>query len=175
MVWIGLVGLGPAVRLLDHPPNCTPMAAIALFAAFWIESRVLAVTVPLMAIGLSDLQLPGYGWEIRAAVYLALLFPVVFRGWLRSRLSAWRLGACAFMSSLVFFLVSNLAEWWFGYLYERTAAGLVECFVAALPFFRNTLIGDFGWSAALFGTYALVVHLEELRRLRPIPVEKREK
>ena len=38
-----LIALGVAGRLLPHPPNFTPMAAIALFAGFIFIKRYMAV------------------------------------------------------------------------------------------------------------------------------------
>ena len=65
-------------------------------------------------------------------------------------------------SSLAFFVLSNLGVWASGY-YPRTLAGLVECYVAAVPFFRNTLASDVLYSAVLFGGYALIARLMERR------------
>ena len=38
-------------------------------------------------------------------------------------------------------------------LYPHTLAGLAESYVAGLPFFRNTLVGDLFFTGVIFGTY----------------------
>lgn len=76
-------------------------------------------------------------------------------GWLARRRTALRLGGAVVTSALAFFVISNFGMWASGY-YPRTWAGLVECYVAALPFLRNTLLSDALYCAALFGGYALL-------------------
>ena len=62
----------------------------------------------------------------------------------------------AVTSSVVFFLATNLAVWAFEGLYTQDLAGLSRCYVAALPFFKNTVIGDLFWTGVLFGGYHLL-------------------
>ena len=57
--------------------------------------------------------------------------------------------------SVVFYVVTNLGVWLVGDLYPRTLDGLATCYIAAIPFFRNTLAGDAGYTVALFGGFAL--------------------
>ena len=52
---------------------------------------------------------------------------------------------------MFFFVTSNFAVWMFSGIYARDIAGLVKCYIAALPFFQNTLMGDLFWTAVLFG------------------------
>jgi hypothetical protein len=59
-------------------------------------------------------------------------------------------------ASVLFFLGSNLGVWAGGVLYPRTLAGLAACYIAALPFFGATLLGDLLYAALLFGGLALV-------------------
>lgn len=61
----------------------------------------------------------------------------------------------ALASSLVFYLVTNFGVWAMGTLYPRTVAGLFECCAMAIPFFRNTVLGDAVYCAVLFGGFAL--------------------
>jgi hypothetical protein len=50
-------------------------------------------------------------------------------------------------------------------MYSHDTAGLVACYVAALPFLHLTVAGDLFWSAALFGGAFLVQYASA--RLRP--------
>jgi uncharacterized protein DUF6580 len=53
-------------------------------------------------------------------------------------------------------------------MYTYDFAGLSTCYVAALPFFQNTLSGDLFWTCALFGGHRLVhVLLATARRAAP--------
>lgn len=150
-----LVVLGLAARLLPHPPNFVPIAAIALFAGFLFGGRLLAVAIPLSAMVIGDLWIGAYDYRVMLVVYAALALPVVMARVLGGRLNPVRLIPTVLVSSLVFFATTNFAVWYFGSLYSHNLAGLIECYVAALPFFRFTLMGDVLWSALLFGGYAL--------------------
>jgi hypothetical protein len=104
----------------------------------------------------SDAIIGTYDYRIMLAVYLAMAFPLLLRGFLVERLTAVRVVLCATASSVVFFLATNLAVWAFSGMYERTMAGLAKSYLAGLPFFKFTLSGDLCWTVGLFGTYALV-------------------
>jgi len=64
-------------------------------------------------------------------------------------------GGAALTSSVLFFVLTNFGVWLVSDLYPRTAAGLVGCYIAAIPFFRNTLAGNAFYTLVLFGGFAL--------------------
>ena len=146
-----LVGLDLAARLLPHAPNLTPVAASAVFAGAVLRGRALALAVPLAAMLLSDLVLGGYDWRIMGVVYASLALPALLGGWGRSRPLV--LAPIVLSSSLIFFVTTNFAVWAFSGMYPDDLAGLVRCYIAALPFLQNTVLGDLAWSAALFGAW----------------------
>jgi len=166
-----LIALGVAGRLLPHPPNFTPMAAIALFAGFIFMKRYMAIVAVVAAMLLTDYFAFGYlspDWfasKSMIVVYLALLFPVVFRGFLQKKLGVFRIAGAALASSTVFFVATNLAVWAFSPMYEITFAGLVLCYTMAIPFFQNTIAGDMMWSGVIFGSYFALRHFSKLRVL----------
>lgn len=170
-VFAALVALGVAGRLLPHAPNCTPVAAAALFAGFYFRSRVWAVAVPVLTMVVSDLFLDSNALGVTLAVAASLLFPVACRVWLKGECSAARVGLCAVGSSAVFFLVTNGAVWALGdHDYAMTMSGLLACYAAGLEFLGYTLAGDVGWSFGLFGAYALALRLRALADApRPVP------
>ncbi len=54
--------------------------------------------------------------------------------------------------AVIFFLVTNFADWYFFNMYAKSWQGLLDCYVAAIPFFRRgTLLADIIGSALLFG------------------------
>ena len=154
-----LIALGVAGRLLPHPPNFTPMAAIALFAGFIFIKRYMAVVAVISTMLLCDyfafgsLSVSWFGSKSMFVVYLALLFPIVFKNFLQKKLGVLRIFGAALASSSVFFLATNFAVWAFSPMYEKTFEGLVLCYTMAIPFFQNTVAGDLIWSGVIFGTY----------------------
>lgn len=157
-VALALIALSVAGRLLWHPAHVAPVAAAALFAGFFLRSRLLALAVPLTAMFLSDLAIGFYHPAVMASVYAAMCFPVLLRRILRSDVTVLRLVACSLASSVVLFVLSNAAVWQFGGLYDQSLSGLVACYTNALPFFRNTLAGDLVWTAILFSAHGLIVY-----------------
>ena len=166
-----LIALGVAGRLLPHPPNFTPMAAIALFAGFIFMKKYMAVVAVVTVMLLTDYFAFGYlspDWfasKSMMVVYLALLFPIVFRGFLQKKLGVLRIAGAALASSTVFFVATNFAVWAFSPMYEKTWAGLVLCYTMAIPFFQNTIAGDIMWSGIVFGSYFALRHFSKLRVL----------
>lgn len=154
-LFLTLLALGVAGRLLPHPPNLAPIAALALFGGFALP-RGQALALAGGALLISDAIIGFYAPVLMIFVYVGLLFPVVFGNWLRARLSVLRIGAAALAGSLFFFVASNLAVWAFSGWYPPTLDGLAACFLAALPFFQYTLAGDLLWAGVLFGGYALI-------------------
>lgn len=156
----GLVLLAAASRLLPHPPNATPLLAVGLFGGAYFTDRRWAFLVPLGAMAISDVGLwmiEGYGLltPMRAVVYACLLAASGIGIWGLDRVSTTRIAGSGLGACVLFYLVTNFAVWVQGSLYPLTAAGLLECYVAALPFFKNTLLATGGYALALFGTFEL--------------------
>lgn len=160
-----LILLAAASRLLPHPPNFAPVAAIGLFAGAALGRRT-AWLVPVAALLLSDAVIGFYHpmsmfWNYAGFAACLLLGSAI----LGPARSLPRFAGATLTSSIAFFALSNFGMWASGY-YPRTLAGLVECYVAALPFFRNTLASDVVYTAALFGGWALL--RSALRRPTPV-------
>jgi len=154
-VWFVLVAVSVVGRLWQPAWNVTPLlgAAIASGAAF--SHPAVAASVPLTALAVSNLALPGYGdgWKglvMAAVIALALSWPVLLGGFVRRRRVATMIGG-ALAGSLVFYLSTNFATWLLTDMYPHTAEGLLACYVAALPFFRWMPVGDVLWTLAFVG------------------------
>ena len=164
-----LIALGVAGRLLPHPPNFTPMAAITLFAGFIFIKRYMAVVAVISTMLLCDyfafgsLSASWFGSKSMFVVYLALLFPIVFKNFLQKKIGVLRIFGAALASSSVFFLATNFAVWAFSPMYEKTFEGLVLCYTMAIPFFQNTVAGDLIWSGVIFGTYLALRNYSNLQ------------
>jgi hypothetical protein len=158
------VVLAALTRLAPHPPNVTPISAIALFGGAYFRSRVLAFLLPIAAMLLSDLVLgfAVYGvmsMKSQPVVYLCMLLTVGIGRLIHPGRSATNIALATLASSLMFYLITNFAVWVFGPLYPETRSGLVACYTAAIPFFSNSLIGDVFFSMVLFGGFPILERL----------------
>lgn len=150
---IAIVLAAALSRLIPHPWNFAPITAIALFGGTHLPKQ-WAYSLPLVAMFLSDLVL-GFHPEM-PLVYLSFLLIVAIGQFVSQRKSFFRVTGAALVSSVLFFLLSNLGVWLVGAFYPKTVDGLVTCYIAAIPFFQNTLIGDLLYTATLFGGFALL-------------------
>lgn len=151
---ITLILAAAATRLIPHPPNLSSIAALALFGGAYFSDKRLAFLVPLAALFLSDCLLGFY--PHMELVYMSFALVVCIGLWLQKQRNLRSLLGAAFASSCIFFLITNLGVWVFQSLYPKTLEGLLACYIAALPFFQNTLIGDLTFTAVLFGGFTLL-------------------
>ncbi len=154
----GLTVVSVCVRLLPHPANFTPIAALALFSGVYAPKR-WNWTFPICAMLVSDLIIGFYDMRIMAAVYGSLLLPILISHYIRKNPKFISITAGSMCGSLLFFLITNFAVWAYSPLYPRTADGLAEAYIAGVPFFRNTVFGDLFWVSVFFGGYAFVLKL----------------
>lgn len=158
-----LTALAVLSRLLPHPDNITPMAAIGLFAGAHIHQRYYFL-VPVVAALISDLLGPGiYAITTMIAVYAGYLgASVVARLLLHRRKIATRLPITIVAGAVVFYLISNLGSWW-GY-YSHDLAGLIACYTNGLPYLLRSLLGDAFYSVVFFGLYSAWSHTNTAQR-----------
>lgn len=180
VAWVGLVTLAVVGRCWQPAAHVTPLAAVSLAAGTIFPSVILAATVPVAALAIGNLFLPGYGsLAMAAVVYAALAWPVLLGrlGLLggAGRGTRWmNVVGGAMASSLVFYFATNIAHWLLTSDYPRSAAGLLECLVAALPFHRWMPVGDVAWSLGVFAMLAGITAAGDAlaaRRLAPARVE----
>lgn len=149
-----IVLLLAASRLLKHPYNFTPITAMSVFAGCYLRKH-WGLIFPLGGMLVSDYFIGFYDWKLMIAVYIGIGISF-YVGWcMRGKIRWYRVILAALISSLFFFFVSNFAVWIFYEWYPHTLAGLVQCFIMALPFFKNSLAGDLIYTGAIFGAYEL--------------------
>jgi len=151
-----LIGFDAVARLLPHAPGFMPIAASALFAGRVLRMPALALVVPIAAMAISGMTMGPEDWRIALVVYLALALPALAGLWSRRWRGAAAVATAMVPCSLAFFVMSNFAVWAFSGIYSLDGHGLVECYLAGLPFLQNTVCGDLFWCAALFGSAWLV-------------------
>ena len=151
MLAVIILALGVLSRFAGHAPNFTPTIALALFGGVYLPRKYTVIT-PILFMLLSDLVIGFhdtmlYTW---GSVVLISLIGVSLRG--RNKFSTFLFGGVA--SAVLFFVITNFGAW--PTLYPITWQGFVDCYVAAIPFFRNTFVSTVVYSVVLFGAYELV-------------------
>ncbi|MBI4057738.1 hypothetical protein HY405_00230 [Candidatus Microgenomates bacterium] len=143
------------LRLAPHPPNVAPIAAMALFGGVYLNKKY-ALLAPLAALFVSDLVLGFH--NTMPFVYGSFLLTGVIGVWLKNHKNIRYIIAGTFFSSLLFFIITNFGVWLVGKLYPKTFSGLLESYILAIPFFRNTLLGDLFYTGLFFGSYELALY-----------------
>lgn len=180
LIFLGMIALTAMSRLLPHPPNFTPLIAIALFSGALLKNRpVLAYVVPLGAMVISDFFIGFH--SLSGVVYLSMV-PAVWVGQFANKDSGearrvkffGRWFGLGIVADLFFFVMSNLGVWWLSGYYEHSLAGLSQCFVLALPFLLNQVLGTTTFlGLLLFSWYGLMVLAQRrLPNFDPIKVRK---
>lgn len=141
--------------VFDLPPNFAPIAAIAIFAGALMPRMIWAVALPLGAIIISDLFIGLHSTILFTWGSFALIAMLSYRFVQADKPLA--IGGMSVAGSVLFFVISNFGVWLMGTLYPMTLSGLATSYYMAIPFFRNTLMGDLVFTVALFGAYWLAV------------------
>jgi len=145
-----MIFAGAMMRLIPHWPNFTPIAAIALFGGTFLKRKELAFLVPVAAMLLSDLIIGFHSTML--PVYLSFIAIVAIGLILQKRLTVVNTLSASLGASVLFFLVTNFASWTSGLMpYPMNAAGLMQSYIAGLPFLFNGILGDLFYTSVLFG------------------------
>tara|TARA_B100001250_G_scaffold402980_1_gene416843 strand:+ start:571 stop:1158 length:588 start_codon:yes stop_codon:yes gene_type:complete len=174
---IALVAIGVIGRLIPHPPNFTPIIAIALLASHLFKNKWIIILPSLMAMWISDLIInnylyggyhdslvifsPSFLWVYAPIICIALLGTVLIK-----KVKISNIALSSISGSLIFFLVSNFGVWISGTIsidgvltpmFSKSLSGLIACYTVALPYFGNQLVGDLLYSATLFSSYSFAL------------------
>jgi len=152
-------------RFVAMPFHFTPVAAALLFFGARVPRSKMLTPVALLIV--SDIYLNkfvyGYplGWD-QTVTWFWYLAIILLGGALARNTSVTRLVTASLIASVSFFLISNFAVWTVSReMYPATWQGLMTCYIAAIPFFRNTVVSDLLFSAAFFGAGYLVGHRQQ--------------
>ncbi|MFH1894764.1 MAG: DUF6580 family putative transport protein [Patescibacteria group bacterium] len=160
VVIVILVGAG--LRILPHLPNFAPIVAIALFSGVYFSKKV-ALILPLAAMIISDIFIGYYDLKLMATVYGSFLLITLLGVWLKGHKKWPVILGSSLVGSLTFFFLTNLAAWAFTPWYAKTLSGILQCYLMALPFFRNALLGDLFYVIVFFGLYGIIEILVQKR------------
>lgn len=156
LVLLGFVLLAVLLRLLPHPPNFAPVAALAMFGGAYFADKRVAFILPLAIMVASDLLIGFHNTLL--VVYACFLAMVGIGIWVGKNKSVLNIGAGALCGSILFYLVTNFAVWAMGsgIYYPLNLQGLLMSYTAAIPFFHYTLLGDLFYTTVFFGSFELV-------------------
>ncbi len=145
-----IIAFAVVLRLLPHPANVTPIAAMALFGGVYLNKKY-ALLVPLLVLFISDLFLGFH--KSMPLVYMGFFLTGVIGLILSKHKAIASVISATFLSSIIFFLLTNFNYWYTTSLYPKTLNGLAQSYFNALPFFRNSIIGDLLYVGLFFGSY----------------------
>jgi len=163
---VALIVIGILGRIIPHPPNFTPIIAIALLASHVFKNKWIVILTPLMAMWISDLVINNYLYAgyydsllIFSSSFLWVYGPIIFIALLGTvlikKVKMSNIALSSISGSLIFFLVTNFGVWISGTMFPKSLFGLIECYTFALPFFGNALVGDLVYCTILFTSYSL--------------------
>ena len=162
IVFILLIVMGAVCR----PLGFAPQLAMALFGGAVIRDKKWAFALPVFSMFISDaifelltrahvLNMPGfYPGQL---INYALIAAITFIGMAIKRINVVNVAVATVIAPVVYFLLSNFAVWASDALgYAMNASGLMACYAAALPFFKDSLVHTVCFSALLFGGYYII-------------------
>ncbi|MCF7908043.1 MAG: hypothetical protein K9L86_04130 [Candidatus Omnitrophica bacterium] len=150
-MWLAAIFIiiGIASRLIPHVPNFSPLVAVALFSGvYW--KKPYGYLLPLSIYIISDLIIGTH--NTMAFTWLSIIMIYGLGTFLAKKRTVVTTGFYAIISSVLFFVVTNLGVWMMGW-YPPTLEGLSACFTYAIPFFRTSLAANLVYVVVLFGSY----------------------
>ena len=135
-------------RIIPHPPNFTPILATAIYTPYMVNDKWIAVLIPLSAMFIADIIIGFHPYMLW--VYGAIGLSTLISNWsMRFNKKYIQLGVMAILSSILFFIITNFAVWAIWDYYPKTIDGLIICYIKAIPFFQNTLLGTIIYTAII--------------------------
>ncbi|MDD2657003.1 MAG: hypothetical protein PHQ18_05575 [Patescibacteria group bacterium] len=164
---ITMIIVGFTLRLLPHPANFAPIMALALFSGLYLPHR-LNVIIPVVAMLISDIFLGFYSLPIMFSVYASFILATVLGTWLKKHKNIGNVILTIFAGSTLFFLVTNFSVWTFGTMYSHNFVGLMQSYYMALPFFRNSLMGDIFYVGIFIGVAEMSIRYLQVEKMSKI-------
>jgi hypothetical protein len=174
-----LILLAVLTRVVPHPDwmNFTALGGALLY--FGARRSWREMLAPLVVLAATDYYLTVYfyhysfNWSYATTWAWYLMAMALGHILLKSKTTAVRVGAAVLLGPTSFFVLSNFVVWVSASMYAHTTSGLITCYVAALPFYRNDLVSTGIFAGLLFGVPILVRRMMEERRLVPASIPAR--
>jgi hypothetical protein len=161
----GLVLLAVLTRIVPHPPNFSPLVAIAIFSTAYFPDKRWGMLLPALAFFVGDcflgvaVEFGVYsGWMANTSgfykgspiLYLIMTLITPLGYLLRDTKDVKALLGSTLMGSILFFFLSNFMVWARGSMYTHDLAGMVNCYTMAIPFFSNEVLGSLFYMSSFF-------------------------
>lgn len=150
---LALVAVGVVFRLMPHPANFAPVTAIALVGGAILRGK-MAWALPLLVMVVSD-AIIGFHDVILFTWGSFLIVGLLSSRYLSKNFKFENVLIASMAAAVFFYLFSNLGVWLVSGYYQHSLAGLMQCYYNALPFFRNTFLGDVVFSSLFYGAYVV--------------------
>ena len=147
---ISLILILAFARLIPHPPNFTPIIAVAIMSSYFFRNILLSCTVIIISMLLADIFIGFY--KNIFFVYLSLLLITYIFSHINRKIKLKNLFIFGLLGSIIFFILSNFGVWILSEMYEKNLNGLINCYLLAVPFFINTLLSTIIFSYTAFLT-----------------------
>ena len=144
-------------RVMPHPPNITPITALALVGGLTFPRARFAVISCFLALFISDAFIGFH--HLMVFVYGSFFLTILVGLFIKTYLSKRYLFPGAVLSSCLFFLITNFGVWLYSPAYPKTVTGLYHCYVAGVPFFRYSIIGDLAFTLIIATSIHLITAL----------------
>ena len=131
-------------RLIPHPPNFTPIIAVAIMSAYFFKNVYFSLAILLISMFISDIFIGFYNNMLLIYFTISLISFTFFQ--FAKILNSKNLLFFSLAGSVIFFVISNFGVWLFGDLYEKNLNGLIYCYTLAIPFFVNTILSTILYS-----------------------------
>lgn len=166
-------------RTIPHAPNFTPLGGATLLGAAFFGRKYLAILIPIVAMWLSDLLLnntlyasysEGFQWgaSYQIFTFAAITLTAIFGMKWFSNITNAKIFGGAVMATVLFFIVTNFGTWLVGTLYAKSLAGLMACYIAAIPFLLNSLVSNLLFAFVAFYLYSYIIERKPSLKLTQI-------
>ena len=166
------------LRIIPHIQNFSPIIALAIFGALHYKSKSLSYIIPILSLWVSDLLInnfiyssysnnfnffyEGFYWQYIS--YLVIIF--LSLNFNKRKINILNVFFLALCSSLLFFIITNFGFWLTSGIYSNNLYGLIECYIAGIPFYKGTLLGVLFYTPVLIGLYYMLQKKISLLRAR---------
>ena len=151
MLAFAILFFGVMSRIFIHWPNFTPVIALALFGGLYL-GKTRGWVMPLLLMVVSDLIIGLHATIFFTWGSIVLIALLGYR--MRARRNVSSVLGTAVLAAVLYFLVTNFGAWLA--MYPKTAAGFVSCYLAAIPFFRNSLLSTLVYTVLFCGVYEAI-------------------
>ena len=156
-IFIALVVISVLSRLVPHPWSFTCIGSVILFSMFFFKNTKISILATVSIFLISDFLLYELSGTPKAGImiYLCWLFYIPSSKLINKKYDFKSVGLAGFAGATLFFIVSNFLVWNGSMMYPHTFSGLITCYIAAIPFYINHILGNFIWSFVIFGIYKI--------------------